>query len=109
MSVFVTACFKLNKFIMSVFVLFSCLSLGSPGYRFTVLFGGRGGNFAALYKGIPISSGGCTTVVNSVEVPHFDFKEDSSFWMEHNVQVTVSSQLLFGSNVDCKTVCMSVI
>ncbi|XP_004292458.1 PREDICTED: uncharacterized protein LOC101313387 [Fragaria vesca subsp. vesca] len=51
--------------------------------------GGRGGNFAALYKGIPISSGPCTTVVNSVEVPHFDLKEDSSFWMEHNVQVLI--------------------
>ncbi|XP_062020518.1 kinesin-like protein KIN-12D [Rosa rugosa] len=51
--------------------------------------GGRGGNFAALYKGIPISSGPSTTVVNSVEVPHFDLKEDTSFWMEHNVQVLI--------------------
>lgn len=46
----------------------------------------RGGNFAALYKGIP-SSSGPTTVVNTVEVPHFDLKEDPSFWMDHNVQV----------------------
>lgn len=53
--------------------------------------GARGGNFTALYKGIPISSGPSTTVVNSVEVPHFDLKEDTSFWMEHNVQVKISS------------------
>ncbi|XP_050363080.1 kinesin-like protein KIN-12D [Argentina anserina] len=51
--------------------------------------GSRGGNVAALYKGIPISSGPCATVVNSVQVPHFDLKEDSSFWMEHNVQVLI--------------------
>lgn len=50
--------------------------------------GGRWGNFAALYKGIP-SSIGPTTVVNTVEVPHFDLKEDPSFWMEHNVQVLI--------------------
>ncbi|KAH9695747.1 kinesin-like protein KIN-12D [Citrus sinensis] len=48
----------------------------------------RGGNFAALYKGIP-SSSGPTTVVNTVEVPHFDLKEDPSFWMDHNVQVLI--------------------
>ncbi|XP_030523084.1 kinesin-like protein KIN-12D isoform X2 [Rhodamnia argentea] len=50
--------------------------------------GGRWGNFAALYKGIP-SSIGPATVVNTVEVPHFDLKEDPSFWMEHNVQVLI--------------------
>ena len=48
--------------------------------------GARTGNFAALYKGMPVPSGSCT-VVNTVEVPHFDLKEDPSFWMEHNVQV----------------------
>lgn len=49
--------------------------------------GGRAGNFAALYKGMPIT---CVppTIVNTVEVPHFDLKEDPSFWMEHNVQVS---------------------
>ncbi|KAK0582663.1 hypothetical protein LWI29_028296 [Acer saccharum] len=46
----------------------------------------RAGNFAALYKGIP-SSSGQATVVNTVEVPHFDLKEDPSFWMDHSVQV----------------------
>ncbi|KAM2008253.1 hypothetical protein EV1_003075 [Malus domestica] len=50
--------------------------------------GPRVGNFASLYKGIPISCGPFT-VVNSVEVPHFDLKEDPSFWMDHNVQVLI--------------------
>ncbi|XP_048337159.2 kinesin-like protein KIN-12D isoform X1 [Ziziphus jujuba] len=50
--------------------------------------GTRTGNFAALYRGIPIS-GGPPTVVNTVKVPHFDLKEDPSFWMDHNVQVLI--------------------
>ncbi|XP_059645790.1 kinesin-like protein KIN-12F, partial [Cornus florida] len=50
--------------------------------------GARMGNFAALSKGIPISCSS-STVVNSVEVPHFDLKEDPSFWMDHNVQVLI--------------------
>lgn len=29
------------------------------------------------------------SVVNSVEVPHFELKEDPSFWMDHNVQVAL--------------------
>ncbi|KAK4477060.1 hypothetical protein RD792_016264 [Penstemon davidsonii] len=29
------------------------------------------------------------TVVNTVEVPYFELKEDPSFWMEHNVQVLI--------------------
>ncbi|XP_071729979.1 kinesin-like protein KIN-12D [Rutidosis leptorrhynchoides] len=29
------------------------------------------------------------TTVNTVEVPHFDLKEDPSFWMDHNVQVLI--------------------
>lgn len=62
----------------------------NSGFR-TGSVGTRGGNFAALYKGIPISSGPSMTVVNSVEVPHFDLKEDTSFWMEHNVQVKIST------------------
>ncbi|KAF5745669.1 phragmoplast orienting kinesin 2 [Tripterygium wilfordii] len=50
----------------------------------------RAGNFAALYKGMPSAAGGlATTVVNTVEVPHFDLKEDPSFWMDHNVQVLI--------------------
>ncbi|XP_022947427.1 kinesin-like protein KIN-12D [Cucurbita moschata] len=45
-------------------------------------------NLSALYKGIhanPVPP----SVVNTVEVPHFDLKEDPSFWMEHNVQVLI--------------------
>ncbi|WCJ33783.1 phragmoplast orienting kinesin 2 [Euphorbia peplus] len=49
----------------------------------------RVGNYAALYRGIPASGGSSTTVVNSVEVPHFDLKENPSFWMDHNVQVVI--------------------
>lgn len=49
--------------------------------------GGRAGNFAALYRGVPVTGGSSSTVVNTVEVPHFDLKEDPSFWMDHNVQV----------------------
>ncbi|KAJ7967416.1 Kinesin [Quillaja saponaria] len=48
----------------------------------------RTGNFAALYKGNPISTG-APSVVNTVEVPHFDLKEDPSFWINHNVQVLI--------------------
>lgn len=49
--------------------------------------GARGGNFAALYKGMPISCGP-PTVVNTVEVPYFELREEPSFWMEHSVQVS---------------------
>ncbi|TKY59131.1 Phragmoplast orienting kinesin 2 [Spatholobus suberectus] len=51
-------------------------------------FSARLGNYAALYKGVP-SSACAPTVVNTVEVPHFDLKEDSSFWINHNVQVII--------------------
>ncbi|XP_047340595.1 kinesin-like protein KIN-12D isoform X2 [Impatiens glandulifera] len=42
----------------------------------------RIGSYAALSKGP-------STVVNTVEVPHFDLKEDPSFWMDHSVQVLI--------------------
>ncbi|XWS54846.1 hypothetical protein CRYUN_Cryun10bG0124600 [Craigia yunnanensis] len=58
--------------------------------------GMRGGNFAALYKGVPSPSCGPPTVVNTVEVPHFDLKEDPSFWMDHNVQVLIRVRPLNG-------------
>ncbi|XP_057992919.1 kinesin-like protein KIN-12D isoform X2 [Hevea brasiliensis] len=61
----------------------------SSGYRSKFdggIGGGRAGNFAALYRGVPVTGGSSTTVVNTVEVPHFDLKEDPSFWMDHNVQ-----------------------
>ncbi|KAK7252061.1 hypothetical protein RIF29_35766 [Crotalaria pallida] len=50
-------------------------------------FNARLGNYAALYS----NKGGMftPTVVNTVEVPHFDLKEDSSFWINHNVQVII--------------------
>ncbi|XAR72869.1 Plus-end-directed kinesin ATPase [Bertholletia excelsa] len=50
--------------------------------------GARTGNYAALSKGLPITCAS-SNVVNTVEVPHFDLKEDPSFWMEHNVQVLI--------------------
>lgn len=50
-------------------------------------------NLSALYKGIPANPVP-PSVVNTVEVPHFDLKEDPSFWMEHNVQVIASVFLL---------------
>lgn len=62
--------------------------------------GARLANFAALSKGIPISCNSMT-VVNTVEVPHFDLKEDPSFWMDHNIQVSnpigLSTSIRFGS------------
>uniref|UniRef100_A0A251V7A9 Putative kinesin motor domain-containing protein n=2 Tax=Helianthus annuus TaxID=4232 RepID=A0A251V7A9_HELAN len=43
------------------------------------------GNIAALSRGSPSTH----TTVNTVEVPHFELKEDPSFWMDHNVQVLI--------------------
>lgn len=62
----------------------------NPGLRSKIDGNGsvRSGNFAQLYKGIPVSCGP-STVVNTVEVPHFDLREDPSFWMDHNVQVLI--------------------
>ncbi|CAL5333677.1 unnamed protein product [Camellia sinensis] len=61
-----------------------CLASGSR----PPVNGGRTANYAALSKGLPITCSS-STVVNTVEVPHFDLKEDPSFWMEHNVQVLI--------------------
>ncbi|KAI8554401.1 hypothetical protein RHMOL_Rhmol05G0095900 [Rhododendron molle] len=66
----------------------------NPGYcpasvsRPHVNGGPRVGNYVPMSKGLPIS---CSSsyVVNTVDVPHFDLKEDPSFWMEHNVQVLI--------------------
>ncbi|XP_024015333.1 kinesin-like protein KIN-12D [Eutrema salsugineum] len=49
----------------------------------------RAGGYASLYKGFSSSSGQVSAVVNTVEVPHFDLKEDPSFWMDHNVQILI--------------------
>lgn len=37
-------------------------------------------------RGAPLSLGPAT-VVNCAEVPHFELREDTSFWMDNNVQV----------------------
>ncbi|KAF8406359.1 hypothetical protein HHK36_008446 [Tetracentron sinense] len=66
----------------------------NPGFaplsasRAPVSVGTRGGNFSALSKGVPIS---CVppSIVNTIEVPHFELREDPSFWMDHNVQVLI--------------------
>ncbi|GER50419.1 kinesin motor family protein [Striga asiatica] len=50
--------------------------------------GSRMANYGMLTRGIP-SSCNLPTVVNTVEVPYFELKEDPSFWMEHNVQVLI--------------------
>lgn len=65
----------------------TCLT---TGHRPPMANGGaRMANFAALSRGIP-SYGSSTTYVNTVEVPHFEMKEDPSFWMDHNVQVSTT-------------------
>ncbi|XP_026456859.1 kinesin-like protein KIN-12D isoform X2 [Papaver somniferum] len=56
------------------------------GARPPMSIGARFGNPGALSKGIPYSS---TSVVNTVQVPDFELKEDPSFWMDHNVQVLI--------------------
>lgn len=71
----------------------------NPGYslaggsRAVVNMGARMANYAALSKGIP-SSCNSPSVVNTVEVPYFELKEDPSFWMEHNVQVRYYSHVM---------------
>ncbi|KAM0906318.1 hypothetical protein ACQ4PT_016828 [Festuca glaucescens] len=41
----------------------------------------------AQSRGTPVSFGPAT--VSSAEVPHFELREDPSFWMENNVQVVI--------------------
>jgi kinesin family member 15 len=41
---------------------------------------------AGLVKGLPICASP-VTVVDTPDVPHFELKEDLSFWLDHNVQV----------------------
>ncbi|XP_010525678.1 PREDICTED: kinesin-like protein KIN-12D [Tarenaya hassleriana] len=63
----------------------------ASGYRGRVDGSGpvRVGGNASSYRGMSGSSGHVSTVINSVEVPHFDLKEDPSFWMDHNVQILI--------------------
>ncbi|KAI3769831.1 hypothetical protein L6452_00945 [Arctium lappa] len=55
-------------------------------------------NFAALSKGIPVTCN-TSTNVNAIEVPHFDLREDPSFWMDHNVQVLIRIRPLNGMEI----------
>ncbi|OVA15456.1 Kinesin [Macleaya cordata] len=61
---------------------------GFAPFRPSMSIGARLGNPGALSKGIPVSSAPAS-VVNTVEVPHFELREDPSFWMDHNVQVLI--------------------
>ncbi|KAL8156267.1 hypothetical protein AgCh_001386 [Apium graveolens] len=72
-----------------------CLTGGGSGAA-SVSGGARMANFAALSKGVPISSSSLT-VVNTIEVPHLAIKEDSNFWMDHNVQVLIRVRPLSGA------------
>ncbi|KAG2306209.1 hypothetical protein Bca52824_025957 [Brassica carinata] len=47
------------------------------------------GGYGSLYKGLSSSDRQVSAVVNTVEVSHFDLKEDPSFWMDHNVQILI--------------------
>ncbi|XP_039802585.1 kinesin-like protein KIN-12F isoform X4 [Panicum virgatum] len=49
---------------------------------------GLGTGFSTSGRGAPLSLGPAT-VVNSAEVPHFELREDPSFWMDNNVQVVI--------------------
>ena len=47
---------------------------------------GRVTNYAVASKGMPMSSP-APSIYIAAEVPHFELREDPSFWMDHNVQV----------------------
>uniref|UniRef100_A0A0E0FDL7 Kinesin motor domain-containing protein n=1 Tax=Oryza meridionalis TaxID=40149 RepID=A0A0E0FDL7_9ORYZ len=49
---------------------------------------GLGLGFSMAARGTPMSFAP-VTVVNTAEVPHFELREDPSFWMENNVQVVI--------------------
>lgn len=57
----------------------ACTSARPPQYT-----GGRGGSLSRVSRGISVSA---AVHWPSVVVPHFELVEDSSFWMDHNVQV----------------------
>lgn len=46
-------------------------------------------SFGVSSRGIPVSSA-LPSVVNSDEVPQFELRENTSFWMDNNVQVSVT-------------------
>ncbi|KAK8458483.1 hypothetical protein SEVIR_3G388200v4 [Setaria viridis] len=68
-------------------------SIGMSGSRPPMSGGGPRGagfgmGFSTAGRGAPLSLGPAT-VVNSAEVPHFELREDPSFWMDNNVQVVI--------------------
>ncbi|CAN6343552.1 unnamed protein product [Urochloa humidicola] len=68
-------------------------SIGMSGSRPPMSSGGPRGagfglGFSTVGRGAPLSLG-LATVVNSAEVPHFELREDPSFWMDNNVQVVI--------------------
>ncbi|WOK91664.1 hypothetical protein Cni_G00355 [Canna indica] len=69
----------------------SVMKLGHSGFsnsRAPMSVGTRTMSFSTPSRGIHISST-LPAVVNSAEVPHFELKEDQSFWMDNNVQVVI--------------------
>lgn len=59
---------------------------------------GLGLGFSMAARGTPMSFAP-VTVVNTAEVPHFELREDPSFWMENNVQVCILIYCLFCSSL----------
>lgn len=59
---------------------------------------GLGLGFSMAARGTPMSFAPMT-VVNTAEVPHFELREDPSFWMENNVQVCILIYCLFYSSL----------
>lgn len=55
---------------------------------------GRTPNYAVASKGIPMSAA-APLVYIAAEVPHFELREDPSFWMDHNVQVIILFLAIF--------------
>ncbi|CAA6667488.1 unnamed protein product [Spirodela intermedia] len=64
------------------------LNPGMGGSRPSSSVSNRAANSALCSKQTPMLSFASSTV-NTVEVPHFELKEDPSFWMDHNVQVVI--------------------
>lgn len=59
---------------------------------------GLGLGFSMAARGTPMSFAP-VTVVNTAEVPHFELREDPSFWMENNVQVRILIYCLLCSSL----------
>ena len=55
---------------------------------------GRGTNYAVASKGMPMSAAPPSVYI-AAEAPHFELREDPSFWMDHNVQVITPFLVLF--------------